>query len=53
MGCASGFFLEYFGSIYKNSKLSGLDFSSQLIKVAKKETRHEFFRKKFIKKTKK
>ena len=37
MGCASGFFLEYFGSIYKNSKLSGSDFSSQLIEVAKKK----------------
>ena len=54
MGCASGFFLEYFGSIYKNSKLSGSDFSSQLIEVAKKENPNmNFYVNNLLKKQKK
>ena len=36
-GCASGFFIEFISQKFKNAKVSGIDFSSQLISLAKKE----------------
>tara|TARA_E500000178_G_scaffold354064_1_gene421827 strand:- start:1594 stop:2322 length:729 start_codon:yes stop_codon:yes gene_type:complete len=36
-GCASGFFLDYISKSYNKVKLAGLDFSSELLKIAKKD----------------